>query len=149
MSSTTSRSMDRGMRPRSRQSCCRAGGAVLARAQAYSTACRQPDPRANLIVSSLTVAPAAKAGRSRYVALVRNTGRSAAEASSLLVALGGVPLPFAPVAPLEPGESVLVTVEGPACAEGAPIDADADAGEAVDEAGEADNRFTRPCPPPS
>jgi len=29
------------------------------------------------------------------------------------------------------------------------VDADADAGEAVDEGDEADNRFTRLCPPPS
>jgi hypothetical protein len=83
------------------------------------------------------------------VAFVRNTGRSAAEASSLRVALGGAPLPFAPVAALEPGEGVVVTVEGPACTEAAPVDADADAAEVVDERDEADNRFTRLCPRPS
>ncbi len=80
---------------------------------------------------------------------MRNTGRSAAEASSLRVALGGTALPLAPVAALEPGEGVLVTVEGPACTGAKPIDADADAGEVVDERDEADNRFTRLCPAPS
>jgi hypothetical protein len=44
---------------------------------------------------------------------------------------------------------VAVTVEGPACTEATPVDADADAGEAVEEGDEADNRFTRLCPPPS
>jgi hypothetical protein len=50
---------------------------------------------------------------------------------------------------LEPGEGVEVAVEGPACQAGATVDADADAGDAVDERDEADNRFTRLCPPPS
>ena len=125
-----------------------AEGGVLARAKAYSRACRQPDPRPNLVVRSLAVQPATGAGRNRYVAFVRNTGRSAAAASSLRVALDGTALPPAPVAALEPGEGVVVSVEGPACTEAAPVDADADAAEAVDEADEADNRFTRLCPPP-
>ena len=126
-----------------------ASGRTIARAKAYSRSCRQPDPRPNLVVSSLTVEPGSRAGRSRYVAFVRNTGRSAAEASSLRVALEGTALPPAPVAALEPGEGVAVTVEGPACAEAAPVDADADAAEVVDERDEADNRFTRLCPRPS
>jgi len=125
------------------------GGRVLAATRRYSRACKQPDPRPNLVVTSLAIQPAVKPGRVRYVALVRNTGRSAAGASSLRVALGGTALPFASVSPLEPGESALVAAEGPACTEAAPVDADADADEAVDESDEADNRFTRLCPPAS
>jgi len=124
-------------------------GGVLARAKAYSRACRQPDPRPDLVVSSLAVQPGSRAGRDRYVAFVRNTGRATAPASSLRVALDGTALPLAPVAALEPGEGVVVSVEGPACTEGTPVDADADAAEAVDERDEADNRLTRLCPPPS
>ena len=126
-----------------------ASGRTLASARRRSATCRQPDPRPNLVVSSLSVRPAARAGRSRYVAFVRNTGRSAAEASELRVALGGVALPFAPVMELEPGEGIEIAVEGPACQAGATVDADADAGDVVDERDEADNRFTRLCPPPS
>lgn len=126
-----------------------AGGRTLASARRNSATCRQPDPRPNLVVSSLSVRPAARAGRSRYVAFVRNTGRSAAEESELRVALGGVALPFAPVMELEPGEGIEIAVEGPACQPGATVDADADAGDVVDERDEADNRFTRLCPPPS
>jgi len=126
-----------------------AGGRTLATARRNSAVCRQPDPRPNLIVSSLAVRPAARPGRYRYVAFVRNTGRSAAEASALRVAVGGAALSSAPVIALEPGEGVEVAIEGRACAEGAPVDADADTGDVVDERDEADNRFTRLCPPPS
>ena len=80
---------------------------------------------------------------------MRNTGRSAAEESALRVAFGGAGLPLAPVLALEPGEGVEVRVEGAACRPGEPVDANADAGDAIDERDEADNRFTRLCPPPS
>jgi len=126
-----------------------ASGRTLASARRSSATCRQPDPRPNLVVSSLSVRQTARAGRYRYVAFVRNTGRSAAEESELRVALGGTALPSVPVMALEPGEGVEVAVEGPACEAGATVDADADAGDAVDERDEADNRFTRLCPPPS
>jgi hypothetical protein len=126
-----------------------ATGRTLASARRNSAVCRQPDPRPNLVVSSLAVRPAAKPGRYRYVAFVRNTGRSAAPESSLRMAFGGMTLPFAPVIALEPGEGVEVSFEGPACSEGAPVDGDADPLDVVDERDEADNRFTRLCPPPS
>ena len=80
---------------------------------------------------------------------MRNTGRSAADESVLRVALGGAELPLAPVLALEPGEGVEVSVEGPACEAGEPWSANADAGDAIDERDEADNRFTRLCPPAS
>ena len=124
-------------------------GRTLATAHRSSRACRQPDPRPNLVVSSLAVQRTARAGRDRYVAFVRNIGRSLADASALRVAFGGTMLPLAPVIALEPGEGIEVTVEGPACAEGTPVDADADGGESVEESDEDDNRFTRLCPPPS
>jgi CARDB protein len=124
-------------------------GRTLASARRTSRSCRQPDPRPDLVVSSLTVRRAVAPNRYRYVAFVRNTGRSAAGPSQLRVAFGATVLPFAPVAALEPGEGIEVAVEGPACATEQPVDADADAGEAIDERDEADNRFTRLCPPPS
>jgi len=123
-----------------------AAGRSIATTRRSSRLCRQPDPRPNLVVSSLAVRPTARADRYRYVAFVRNTGRSAADASQLRVAFGGLALPLAAVDALQPGEGIEVAVTGPACAEGAPVDADADAGEAVDERDEADNRFTRLCP---
>jgi len=124
-----------------------AAGRSIATTRRSSRLCRQPDPRPNLVVSSLAVRPTARPDRYRYVAFVGNTGRSAADASQLRVAFGGLALPLAAVDALQPGEGIEVAVTGPACAEGAPVDADADAGEAVDERDEADNRFTRLCPP--
>jgi hypothetical protein len=124
-----------------------AAGRAIATTRRSSRLCRQPDPRPNLVVSSLAVRPTARPDRYRYVAFVRNTGRSSADANQLRVAFGGLALPLAAVDALQPGEGIEVAVTGPACAEAAPVDADADAGEAVDERDEADNRFTRLCPP--
>ncbi len=104
--------------------------------------CRQPDPRPNLLVRSIGVQAADRPARRRYVVYVRNAGGSAADASSLRVTVDGALLPLAPVAPLEPGEGVLVTVEGQACSS---VTATADATDAVDERDELDNELSRPC----
>jgi hypothetical protein len=123
-----------------------AAGAVVLRAKRSSRRCRQPDPRADLVVRSVALRPASDPARRHYIARVRNTGRMAAGPSLLAVTAGGVALPAATVPALEPGESTYVSVEGPACQPGARIVADADAEESVDERDEADNRFTRSCP---
>jgi CARDB len=127
-------------------------GAVVERARRHSDPCQQPDQRADLEVRSLAVEEpddddADEQGR--YVAFVRNTGRTAAGPSLLSLTVGGVVLPAARVLALAPGEGVYVSVEGPPCRAGAEIVADADAEESVDERDETDNRFTRPCPPES
>jgi hypothetical protein len=126
-----------------------AAGKVIQRAKAFSAACRQPDPRPNLSVRSLGVQPGGDASHYRYVAFVRNTGRSAADPSSLELTVAGTLLGTALVDELAPGEGMLVSVEGPACASGDAIEAEADADEAVDERNEDDNRLSRLCPPPS
>ena len=126
-----------------------AAGKVIQRAKAFSAACRQPDPRPNLSVRSLGVQPGSDADHYRYVAFVRNTGRSAAGASSLEITVAGTLLGSAPVDELAPGEGMLVSLEGPVCAVGDPVEAEADADEAVDERNEEDNRLSRACPPPS
>lgn len=121
------------------------GGDIIQRAKDYSSTCRQPDLRPNLVVRSIGVQPAERPARRRYVVFVRNAGGSLADASSLLVTVNGAPLPQAPVAELEPGEGVLVTVEGPACGAGTRVAAGADAEDALDERDESDNELTRPC----
>jgi hypothetical protein len=126
-----------------------ATGRIIARDHAYSPACKQPDPRPDLSVRSLGVQPLANPARDRYVAYVRNTGRSTAGPSSLEFTVAGTLLGAVPVAALAPGEGTLVSIDGPACAQGDELVAEADADEAVDESDEADNRFTRSCPPPS
>jgi hypothetical protein len=120
-------------------------GDVVARAKRYSPVCRQPDPRPDLAVRSIGVQAADRPSRNRYVVFVRNAGHSVAEATSLLVTVDGATLPRAAVAELEPGEGVLVSLEGPACRAGAPVEAVADADDAVDERDETDNELSRAC----
>jgi hypothetical protein len=126
-----------------------AAGNTVQRAKQYSPACRQPDPRPNLSVGSVGVQTVADPARRRYVAFVRNTGRGIADPSSLELSAGGALLGALPVDELAPGQGMLVSIEGPACAPGDQIVADADADEAVDESDEADNRFSRSCPRPT
>jgi hypothetical protein len=126
-----------------------AAGRGIARAKAYSAACRQPDPRPNLSVRSLGVQATGDASRYRYVAFVRNTGRSAADPSLLEMTVAGSLLGSMPVDALAPGEGMLVSLEGPACAAGDEVAAEADSDEAVNERNEEDNRLSRLCPPPS
>jgi CARDB protein len=122
-----------------------AAGKVVQRAKAFSAACRQPDPRPDLTVRSIGVQSVADPARRRYVAFVRNTGRGVAGPSSLELIVAGTLLGSVLVAELEPGEGALVSIEAPACEEGDPVLAEADADEAVDESDEADNRFSRSC----
>ncbi len=120
-------------------------GAIVASSRSYSRRCRQPDPRANLVVEVIGVEPGADASRRSYVVLLRNTGRSDADPSALTLRVGLAPLPAAPVAALAAGEYTLVTFDGPACAAGGGLVAAADADEVVDERSERDNRFKAPC----
>jgi hypothetical protein len=126
-----------------------AAGKVVQRAKVVSAACRQPDPRPNLSVRSLGVQPGSDGAHYRYVAFVRNTGRETADPSSLEVTVAGTLLGSVPVDALAPGEGMLVSLEGPACATGETVEAEADADEAVDERNEEDNRLSRACPQPS
>jgi hypothetical protein len=123
-----------------------ASGDVLAHTHAVSGMCRQPDPRANLVVRSIGVEAAPNPARRRYVVLVRNTGRSHAEPTLLTLSIDGVAQPAADVPDLAAGEGTLVTLTAPACAAGAELTAEADSGQAIDEADEADNLLSRPCP---
>jgi hypothetical protein len=122
-----------------------AAGRTVGTAKAHSRRCRQPDPRANLIVEDIAVEPAADGSRSAYVVLVSNTGRGEAEPSSLTLRVGPAWLPAAPVAALAPGEFTLVAFDGPVCTPGDRLVALADPDEAVDERSERDNRFRTPC----
>jgi hypothetical protein len=124
-------------------------GTVIRHAKVTSAACRQPDPRPDLSVRSLGVQTTTDPARFRYVAFVRNTGRTAAAPSALELTVAGTLLGSASVDELAPGEGMLVSLEGPACSTGDVVEAEADADEAVDERDEDDNRLSRTCPPPS
>jgi CARDB protein len=117
-----------------------AHGTLVARAKRHSRACRQPDHRANLRVTTLS-----HKGRHRYLALIVNNGRTASGAFDLQMAVGGTVLEPLAVAGLGPGEQRLVTAFGPRCEPDTAITATADALDVVDERSEADNALTVPC----
>ena len=122
------------------------GGGVVAKARAVSGACRQPDPRPNLVVRDITVQPAADPARRSYLVLVRNSGRSAAAPSAVTLAVGGRALQPAEAPELQPGGTAVVAFDGPACRPGDALAAAVDARDALDEHAEDDNALSLPCP---
>jgi hypothetical protein len=113
-----------------------ADGDTVATAKVRSKACWQPDHRPNLKLRALSVE-----GKSHYVVLVANTGRSPSGAFDLQVSgLAPVIVPD-----LQPGEERLVEADGPACEPGTRVRALADPLDLVDERNERDNAFTLRC----
>jgi CARDB len=115
-----------------------ADGRLVARTVRFSRACRVADVRPNLTIRDLSI-EAEKPSRSRYVAVVRNTGRGAAGAFDVQV---GSAEPVT-VDALAPGRERTVEVVGPPC--DAPVTAIADPTDAVDERSETDNELTVDC----
>jgi hypothetical protein len=118
-----------------------AAGDVIARTRRTSRACRQPDLRPNLTVEDLTVERTDDPQTRRYVALVANTGRSAAGPFDVAVADNAA----VTVPSLLPGRERTVEIVGPACDPGATVTAAADPAHAVDERSETDNEFVLVC----
>jgi subtilase family serine protease len=84
--------------------------------------------------------------RTRYVALIRNLGASAAGAFAVgLQTPGAVPQSF-DVESLSPGAGVRETFTGPACPAGSKVTATADAARQIDDANRRNNTLTVPCP---
>jgi CARDB protein len=121
-----------------------AQGETIRSARVRSKSCRQPDPRADLRVVGVSLAPADGSG-DRYDITVRNAGRTDAAASIVRVALPGGAVVTADVPPIADGDRDDVFVSGPACRPGSTLTVTADAGDAVDERDE-DNAFSLPCP---
>ena len=97
-----------------------ASGKTLNSVRAFSPSCRQPDPRANLLVRGISVEPTADPARRLYVVLVRNNGRAAADTSSLALTIGGEPQPVAVVPPLARRRGHARPGRGPALPGGQP-----------------------------
>jgi hypothetical protein len=116
-----------------------AGGAILARATAYSRACRQGDHRPNLEVKALSLE-----GSRSYVALVANTGRTESGPFDLQISVGDALLAPVTVETLAPREQRLVTVRGPVCPAGTTMTATADPLDVIEHS-EADNSLSATC----
>jgi hypothetical protein len=118
-----------------------AGGRLVHSARRRTTACEQPDLRANLVPGALTGAFDVRPGLALYKLVVRNTGRSAAGPFGVRVGSGA-----AEVEGLAPQQARTVLVLGPICLAGTttPIVVDADG--RVDESFERGNAAGRRCP---
>jgi hypothetical protein len=121
-------------------------GRRVAADRATSPSCRQADLRPDLRPLGIEAQPGADAEHARYLVPVENRGRTAAGPFDVVVSVEGSTLTPARAPELEAGESALVEVEGPPCAEGAILTVDVDPTGAVDERAEADNRLSLPCP---
>jgi CARDB protein len=115
-----------------------AKGHTLRSERAVSKVCRQPDPRPDLEVSSLTIG-------ARYVALLTNSGRGDAGPFSVAFTHNGEPLGTVSVDGLAAGATTRVALTASACAPGELIAAQADSGDAVDEADEGGNVLSVTC----
>lgn len=123
-----------------------ANGHTLAARRLVSPVCRQPDPRPNLAVSEIVVLPGAVPGRARYLVTVRNTGRAAIGPYGLTLTIAGDRRPAVGDPGLGPHAATTFEVRGPACAPGAPLVAEVEPDEAVEERTVSDNRLSLPCP---
>jgi hypothetical protein len=115
-----------------------AKGRTLRSERAVSKVCRQPDPRPDLEVSALKVG-------ARYVAMLTNSGRGDAGRFSVAFTRNGEPLGSVAVAGLAAGSSTNVVLSAPPCSAGELIAAQADAGDAVEEADEDGNVLSVTC----
>lgn len=122
-----------------------ARGHVIRTSHATSRACRQPDPRPDLTVAQVRIAPAAVAGRRRYVAVIANDGRSDAGTFDVDFTRNGMPIGTVTVARLAAGQERNVFVSAPACSPGDEIVAVVDARSAVDESDEDDDVLSVIC----
>lgn len=117
-------------------------GSTLARAQARTRPCAQPDLRPNLVPGALTAILDAQPGLAIYTLVVHNSGRSAASAFSVRVGSA-----IAEVDSLQAGARRTVTVIAPACRPGETISVRVDSDRRVEESVERDNATHRGCPP--
>jgi hypothetical protein len=128
-----------------------AGGAIVREASRTTATCRQPDLRPDLVLRSVTAAPAGD-GSVRYVVRVGNDGRAAVARATVAATLPGDATPglhTRVVHALAPGATAVVRFTGPGCATGEqPATFLADPSNAVDEARETNNALAAVCPAP-
>jgi hypothetical protein len=108
-------------------------------------ACVQPDPRPDLVLGGLDIAPKG-ADQAVYTLAVSNDGRSAADAFTVTITVDGAVQPPLTLGPLAAGERRQGTIVGAGCAAGSMVTVTVDSGDAVDESAEDDDIVQRPCP---
>ncbi len=119
---------------------------VLARARRITSGCKQPDLRANLRPLKVRVTAGSSAGTRSYDVTVANTGESDAGATGVGLAVDGVRLADRTDPGIVSADRTVVSFEAPPCTAGSRLVALVDTTQVVDEADEADNTLTVPCP---
>jgi len=119
---------------------------ILARATDVTRACRQPDTRADLEPTRISVSGGSRDETRFYSVRVVNSGLADAPAFATRLDVSGAAVEESTGEPLAPGEADTLLFEAPRCAPGSQITATVDAGATVDEADEADNVLTMECP---
>jgi CARDB len=121
-------------------------GDVLLRARDSSRACRQPDMRPDLEVTSIALLPRLEPGPVRYEVALRNRGRTAAGPFAVAFSVGDHALEPVALDGLAEGERIVVSFTGPACRPDELLTAIVDAEAAVPERDEDDNALAANCP---
>jgi hypothetical protein len=123
------------------------GGKLIRSAHRQTAVCVQPDERPDLTAGRLDAARGPQPGQVTYTLVVRNDGRSAAGPFDVGLLVDGVVQPPQRLAlGLAAATKQPVAFVAPACAPGSTLTFTLDALGEVDEANEADDVVTRPCP---
>jgi hypothetical protein len=123
-----------------------ASGRVLRRAHRATPACRQTDPRPDLVVLDVALQDGPASDRARYLVTVRNRGRRAAGAFDAILFLDGVREGSVTVPDLAGRAEHQVAIEGRRCGVGSRVRVVVDAGGTVEESREENNDARLACP---
>jgi CARDB len=120
-----------------------AHGKIVGRAKRVSAGCHEPDPRPNLVVRQLEIFRTTTGAR--YVAVVANTGRTAADAFDVRFLTNATPFADVSAGALAPGATERVAATGARCTPGEPLSVVADPDGLIEEHDEADNELDTSC----
>lgn len=107
--------------------------------------CEQPDPRADLVLASLSATPVGN-GQAAYAISVENDGLTEADPFAVTLTIDGQvsnPLTLGPIAP---GAQATGSLAAPRCTPGSTITVTLDVAGTVDESVESDDVVQRSCP---
>ncbi len=125
-----------------------AGGRVLNQAVRLGPTCHQPDMRPDPLVRSVTVEPVAAAQSvNQYVAMIGNSGLTAAASVDVLFQPGGgAPAQLITISRLRSHATRAETFTGPACTSATAPTVTVDPYDRIDDLNRANNSLTAVCP---
>lgn len=126
-----------------------ARGRVMRTERHTTAACRQPDPRPDLVPGPVSVVTGTQSDRARYLVAVRNVGRGDAGPFTVSLAVAGSLQGEQTVPALPAREATVLTFDGPRCPAGARLRVEVDAAHQIDEAREGNNTLTSRCQRPT